>query len=117
MVPIQSPDRALRERLFARFLQDAGSTPGEEVLHALGEPPVQSVREIIGTVHRLSAASESLGQPITVEMMRRELGGVAPATPSPTMVEVVRDAQPFLDLEKVVWDWPDVGARLIEEVR
>ena len=117
VVPIQSPDRALRERLFARFLQDAGSTPGEEVLHALGEPPVQSVREIIGTVHRLSAASESLGQPITVEMMRRELGGVAPATPTPTMVEVVRDAQPFLDLEKVVWDWPDVGARLIEEVR
>ncbi|MHB1311093.1 MAG: DnaA/Hda family protein [Gemmatimonadaceae bacterium] len=117
VVPIQSPDRALRERLFARFLHDAGRTPGEDVLHALGEPPVQSVREIIGAVHRLSAASASQGEPITVELVRRELGGVAAAMPTPTMVPAVQDAQPFLDLEKVVWDWPDVGARLIEEVR
>jgi chromosomal replication initiator protein len=117
VVPIQSPDRALRERLFARFLHDAGSTPGEDVLHVLGEPPVQSVREIIGAVHRISAASASLGQPITVALVRRELGGAQPATPTPVMVEAVQDAQPFLDLEKVVWDWPDVGARLIEEVR
>jgi hypothetical protein len=23
----------------------------------------------------------------------------------------------FLDRERVVWDWPDIGARLIEELR
>ncbi len=117
VVPIQSPDRPLRERLFARFLQDAGRAPGEDVLRVLGEHPVQSVREIIGVVHRLCAASDVQGVPISVEVVRRELGGPAPTMPTPSMVPVIPSAEPFLDAEKAVWDWPDIGARLIEEIR
>ena len=118
VVPIQSPDRALRERLFARFLADAGQPAGEELLHALGEHPVQSVREIIGVVNRLEAAVGALGQPLTVDLVRQELGVAAAAgMPTPRMSRAVRAGQPFLDAEKVVWDWPDAGARLIEEAR
>jgi hypothetical protein len=104
--------------LFARFLTDAGRPADEELLHALGEHPVQSVREIMGVVNRLAAAADSLSRPITVELVRRELGGASsPAMPTPRMVTAVQAGQPFLDMEKVVWDWPDTGARLIEEVR
>jgi chromosomal replication initiator protein len=118
VVPIQSPDRALRERLFARFLADAGHPADEELLRTLGEHPVQSVREIIGVVNRLGSAAEMLGRPVTVELVRQELGGgPVPGRPTPHLVAAVTAGQPFLDAEKVVWDWPDAGARLIEEVR
>lgn len=118
VVPIQSPDRALRERLFARFLADAGHPADEELLRTLGEHPVQSVREIIGVVNRLGSAAEMLGRPVTVELVRQELGGgPVPGRPTPRLVAAVTAGHPFLDAEKVVWDWPDAGARLIEEVR
>jgi len=118
VVPIQSPDRALRERLFARFLTVAGQPAGEELLHALGEHPVQSVREIIGVVNRLHATADAQGRPLTMDLVREELGRVAAASmPTPRVSTAVRAGQPFLDFEKVVWDWPDTGARLIEEAR
>jgi chromosomal replication initiator protein len=117
VVPIQSPDRALRERLYARFLADAGHAAGEDLLRALGEHPVQSVREIIGVVNRLGSAAEALGRPVTVELVRQELGGPVVGMPTPRLVAAVAAGQPFLDSEKVVWDWPDAGARLIEELR
>jgi chromosomal replication initiation ATPase DnaA len=118
VVPIQSPDRALRERLFARFLTDARRGASEAVLHALAEHPVQSVREIIGVVTRLGAAADMRGRELTVDFVRQELGGVtASVTPTPAMMATVPAGQPFLDAEKVVWDWPDAGARLIEEAR
>jgi chromosomal replication initiation ATPase DnaA len=117
IVPIQSPDRALRERLFARFLSDAHRAVGEDVLHALGEHPVQSVREIIGVVARLGVAAEVRGQPLTVEFVRAELGTQAAAPTPPRISLSIPAGQPFLDAEKVVFDWPDAGARLIEEMR
>jgi len=118
VVPIQSPDRALRERLYARFLADAHCEAGEDLLHALGEHPVQSVREIIGVVTRLGAVAEVQGRAITVDLVRAELGGGARVSvPTPRMTAAVPAAEAFLDLEKVVWDWPDAGARLIEEGR
>ena len=117
VVPIQSPDRALRERLFARFLADAHLPAGEDVLHALGEHPVQSVREIIGVVTRLGAATALHGGPLTVEVVRAELGEQAEAASLPRISLAVPAGDPFLDREKVVFDWPDAGARLIEEIR
>ena len=76
------------------------------------------MREIIGAVNRLGAAAESAGRPLTMELVREELGlAVAAGMPTPRLSTAVRAGQPFLDFEKVVWDWPDTGARLIEEAR
>ena len=117
VVPIQSPDRALRERLFARFLADAHRPASEAVLRALGEHPVQSVREIIGVVTRLGAAADLRGSELTVEFVREELGGGSAAAQGPRISMGVPAGDPFVDREKIVWDWPDAGARLIEEIR
>ncbi len=117
VVPIQSPDRALRERLFARFFADANQVVTEEVLHALAEHPVQSVREIIGAVTRLAAAAEVAGQALSVEFVRAELGQQAPPAAAPRVSVSLPLGDPFLDHEKVIFEWPDAGARLIEEVR
>jgi chromosomal replication initiator protein len=117
VVPIQSPDRALRERLYARFLADAGRAANEEVVRLLGEHPVQSVREIIGAVTRLGAAADLHGKPVSVELVRAELGGPAPTARPPRVSGAVAANDPFLDHEKTIFEWPDAGARLIEEMR
>ena len=117
LVEIQPPDRALRERLYARFLSQVEPQPEEGVLSFLAERPAASVREIMGTVNRLVAAADLAGVPLTVDLARAELDG---AGSSPAHAPVSSGAAVdvfFLDDEKLVWDWPDVGGRAIEELR
>ena len=120
VVPIQSPDRPLRERLFARFLGAQGRATDDALLAVLGEPPVQSVREILGVVNRLGAAADATGAPITPQLAREELGLARGTSFAGTRASAPTDSRrdaAFLDHEKIVWEWPDVGARVIEELR
>ena len=117
VVAIQPPDRPLRERLFARYLENAGRAAPDDLLNTLAEPTVQSVREIIGVVNRLGAVADANGVQLTPLMVRTELGMPTPlSVPAVQQSRGTRDAS-FLDPEKVVWEWPDVTGRLIEEFR
>jgi chromosomal replication initiator protein DnaA len=117
VVGIQQPDRPLREKLYARHLSAIEPPPEQGLLAYLADRPAASVREIIGTVHRLVAAADVAGVPLTVQLARTELEGAGSApAPAPTAVRAAVDAF-FLDDEKVVWDWPDVAGRAIEELR
>ena len=113
---IQPPDRALREKLYARYLSLVEPPPEDDLLPYLSDRPAASVREIIGTVNRLVAAADVAGVTLGVELARTELEGVgsAPAQ-APANARAVDTF--FLDDEKVVWDWPDVAGRAIEEWR
>ncbi|HET7458996.1 MAG TPA: DnaA/Hda family protein [Gemmatimonadaceae bacterium] len=133
VVGVHAPDRELREKLFARFLSDEGVVPTPDLLGYLAERPVSSVREVNGVVNRLVAAADVAGVELTLSLAKRELGdaGAGAAAPAaPPTAEMLRapagaesgDATPaldafFLDGEKVVWDWPDVAGRAIEEWR
>jgi len=118
VVPIQAPDRALREKLFARFLAAGGRDHDAHLLALLGEQPVQSVREIIGVVNRLGAAAQAAGMPLDAALVRRELGVVTPFGGVPVVgAGKDRHDPAFMDAEKVVWDWPEVSARIVEEFR
>ena len=77
-----------------------------------------SVREVAGLVQRLLSAADLADAELTLDFAKQELEG-APMAPSPAP-----HAAPganvdafFLDDEKVVWDWPDVTGRIIEELR
>jgi chromosomal replication initiator protein len=117
LAELDAPDRALREKLFARFLAEGGDAPGPELLAYLAERPLTSVRELIGVVHRLRAAAEASGSPVTLEIARRELEPAGATTIAPPAT--VRQAADvfFLDDEKIVWEWPDAVGRLVEEMR
>jgi chromosomal replication initiator protein len=116
VVQMQSPDRPLRELLFARFLRDLGVEPTGEMLAYLADRPVSSVREIIGTANRILASAEVAAVPITLGFIRAQLG---PDDPDAAHAASMRDVADtfFLDREKIIWAWPDAGARLIEELR
>jgi len=75
------------------------------------------VRELIGVVHRLEAVAETSGQTLTLAAARQELEPASAASTAPPVT--VRQAADvfFLDDEKIVWEWPDVAGRLVEELR
>jgi chromosomal replication initiator protein len=117
VVELAAPDRALREKLFGRFLADAHVEASPELLAYLAERSAASVRELMGTVHRVCAAAESLSEPLTLPLAKQVLeAGGGPATLAPTSVRQAADVF-FLDDEKLVWEWPDAASRLVEEMR
>jgi chromosomal replication initiation ATPase DnaA len=118
-VEMQSPDRALREKLYARYLAATEHETGPELLSYLAERPAASVREIIGTVNRLVAAADVAGAPLTLAVARAELDPELSASPRPATPIAVRAAADtfFLDDEKVVWEWTDPSTRMLEEMK
>jgi len=119
VVEMQSPDRALRERLYARYLAATEHEPGAELLSYLAERPAASVREIIGTVNRLVAAADVAGAPLTLAVARGELDPETSSAGRPATPLAVRAAADtfFLDDEKIVWEWTDPSTRLMEELK
>ena len=117
VVELSMPDRTLREKLFNRFLAVANVPVTPELLSYLAERSAASVREVIGTVHRLIAAAESAGSPLTLPIAKQALepAAGAPTTP-PSKVRQAADVF-FLDDEKILWEWPDATGRLVEELR
>lgn len=116
---LQAPDRALRERLAQRWLLEAGHEPAQGLVALLADRDASSVRELSGLFTRLRAAADLAGKPLTLELAQRELGLTrndvtlfASHTHAPGAIDDF-----FLDREKVIWEWPDMAGRLIEEYR
>jgi len=117
VVEIQPPDHALREKLYARFLAASGQPADRVLVDFLSARAVANVPELVATVDRLVKAAEVVGVPLNAAFARKELeaGGIAPA---PLRAVDGREADGFfLDEEKVVWDWPDIAGRAIEDLR
>lgn len=116
---LQAPDRALRERLAHRWLLEAGQEPEQGLVAFLADREAASVRELAGLITRLVAVADVAGRPLTLDMAQRELG----VARTDLSVFSARTQVPgllddfFLDREKVIWEWPDLGGRLIEEYR
>ena len=117
VVEIAPPDHALREKLYARYLAGAGERLDRSLIDYLASRPAASVAEMTGTVDRLLKAAAVVGVPLTASFARKELEGGATA-PAPSKHSNGLDADPFfLNEEKILWDWPDVTGRAIEEFR
>jgi chromosomal replication initiator protein len=119
VVTLQSPDRALRRRLIARWLLESGHEPVPSLVNWLADREMASVRELGGMITRLSAVADLHAGPLTLELARRELDGV-PAVVAPVSslrLEKGKLDDFFMDHEKVVWEWPDLAGRLVEDLR
>jgi len=117
VVEMQAPDHVLRERLYARSLAAAEVRHDRPLVDYLAARAVASVSEITSTVQRLAQAADVVGVPLTASFARKELEGRI-AAPAMAHTGNGHPADPlFLDEEKVIWDWPDVSGRAIEEFR
>lgn len=114
VVEMLAPDRALREKLYAHYLNDVETPERDELIAYLADRQVSSVREVIGIVNRLVAAADIAAMPLILAIAKLELDPTAAAPGAP---DVRTGDSFFLDDEKIVWHLPDLGMRLIEEPR
>jgi hypothetical protein len=92
-----------------------------ELAAYLGSRPAESVRGVHGLLQRVLNAAESRGIQPTAALAREVLEGSTPKPPRrPTMTRtsgVVAPAGGVRSREKMIWDWPDAGDRIVEEWR
>jgi chromosomal replication initiator protein DnaA len=126
-VEIRPPDATLRQRLYRHTLQAVGIAVPSDVLSYLARREADDVREIVAIADELARAAQESGSALTLGLARRLLDEVPVAPPrvparTPAAITpiapVVADVDTFfLDREKTVWQWPELGGRAIEELR
>ncbi|HET6836793.1 MAG TPA: DnaA/Hda family protein, partial [Gemmatimonadales bacterium] len=121
VVDLPAPDREMRHQVLHRALAGKSGTVDADLVDYLGSRPAESVRALQGLLQRVLNAAESKGVPPTAALAREVLEAPAPKPPRrSTGVRtsgIVAPASGARSREKIVWDWPDVGDRIVEEWR
>lgn len=114
VVEIERADPHLRERLCARFLARGGTPPERAVVELIAARATDGVAGLRALVERVQRAAAAAGMPVTAALARADLS----ATPVWLAAVSADIAEPsFLDVERVVWEWPDLADRVVSELR
>lgn len=121
VVELPHPDREIREAIVSRILRDTAGEAEPELAAYLAARPVETVRALQGLVQRVLAAAETENERPSAGLARQVLEG-SPAAPARRTTGhrtsgLLSPAGSLRSREKLVWDWPDIADRLIEEVR
>jgi chromosomal replication initiation ATPase DnaA len=116
LVEVKAPDKTLRERLYTRFLRENGWDDDPDLIRDLANDPVANVREIIGTVNRIVAAAELSGRGHSKSVAMQAAKVTASGAPRRAAKVDPPKETLALDPEKLIIEWPDPSARLIDEV-
>jgi chromosomal replication initiation ATPase DnaA len=116
------PDREIRQRVIERILGEKVERPDPEVAAYLAGRPADSVRAVHGLVQRVLSAAEAQQAKLSAAFARSVLEASPPrpvrrAAPPRSSGLVAPGVGGARSREKMVWDWPDIGDRLIEEWR
>ena len=121
VVDLPAPEREIRQQVIERLLQAKVGAVDPELAAYLGSRPVESVRAVQGLLQRVLNAAESQGATPTAALAREVLEGSVPRAPRKSGAVrtsgVLAPASGVRSREKIVWDWPDVGDRIVEEWR
>ena len=120
VVDLPAPDREMRQHVLQRAFQGKPEAPDAELLDYLGSRPVDSVRALQGLLQRVLNAAESKGLLPSAALAREVLEAPAPKPPrrsAGSRSGIVAPASGARSREKIVWEWPDVGDRIVEEWR
>ena len=117
---IAEPDKELRRSVLERLLTQQHVSLEPALLDYLADRPIDSVRSLTGVVQRVVEAAAAQDAPVTAGLAREVLEG-APAPRRTTGLRtsgiVVSSAGGVRSREKMVWDWPAAGDRVIEDLR
>jgi chromosomal replication initiation ATPase DnaA len=121
VVELPTPEREVREAIVARLLREKAGEADPELAGYLAARPVETVRALQGLVQRVVAAAEAGQQPPSVGVARQVLEG-SPAGPTRRSSGyrtsgLLSPSGSLRSREKMVWDWPDITDRLIEDPR
>ena len=131
VVDLSAPDREVRERIVARELEAKIGEAEPGLVDHMAARPADSVRMLLAHLQRVLNAAEARHVPPTVGLAREVLDGVMPARP----VEATDAGRPrrppgqrssgivaptaggARSREKMVWEWPELADRLLEDWR
>ncbi len=121
VVDLPAPDRELRQRAIERLLGARLDGVDPELAAYIAARPADSMRSALGLVQRVLNAAEAQQAHPTAALAREVLEGPVIRAPRRTGSRssgvLAPTAGGIRSREKMVWDWPDVAARLIEEWR
>ncbi len=114
------PDRPMRAEMVRRLLAVRTVRADADVVDYLAARPADSARAVQGLVNRALAQLDPAAEALTLAVARLAIEGRPPrisqvqavSAPVPSGLDAVLSSR-----EKVVWDWPAVGDRIIEELR
>ena len=119
VVELPAPEREVRQAVIERLLGARYEKVDGELAAYLAGRPAESVRAVQAMVQRLEAAADARHAEPDVALAREVLEGSAPRPPraaSGVRTSGVAGAG-FRSREKGVWEWPNLGERLVEEWR
>ena len=119
---IAEPDKELRRSMLQRLLTQQHVSLEPALLDYLADRPIDSVRSLTGVVQRVIEAAAAQDAPVTAGLAREVLEGAPPPAARRTAGLrtsgiVVSSAGGVRSREKMVWDWPTSGDRVIEDLR
>ncbi|OLC07105.1 MAG: hypothetical protein AUH34_01940 [Gemmatimonadetes bacterium 13_1_40CM_70_12] len=119
---LKEPDRTVKRTVLERLLTGQNVTAEPALLDYLADRPADSVRTLVGVAQRVVGAAVAEDVPLTAGLAREVLEGQSPreaqrAGGFRTSGIVVSSLGGIKSREKMVWDWPEVTDRLIEELR
>ncbi len=130
VVELPPPDTEVRMQVARRELGKSAE-PDPALVDFFVARPADSVRVLLAQVQRVLNAAEARNAPPSVALAREVLDGVQPTPPAeePAAAQARRPASPRTSgivaptaggarsREKMVWEWPELGDRLIEDWR
>ncbi|MDZ4863670.1 MAG: DnaA/Hda family protein [Gemmatimonadota bacterium] len=121
VVELPEPDREVREAIVSRLLRARSGDANAELASYLASRPVENVRALQGLVQRVLAAEDAGEGPLSPGLARQVLEG-SPAAPTRRSMGtrtsgLLSPVGSLRSREKMVWDWPGIADRLIEEFR
>jgi chromosomal replication initiator protein len=126
VVELPAPDQEVRAPLIARELTARLGTVDAQLTEFMSARPVDSVRQLMAQLQRVVNAAEARGVPPTAALAREVLDGVSAESPVESSARrsgprssgiVAPTAGGARSREKMVWEWPELADRLIEEWR
>jgi chromosomal replication initiation ATPase DnaA len=114
-----APDKEVRRSALERLLKQQHVATDTALLDYLADRPADSVRSLTGFVQRVVEAAAAEDAPVTAGLARDVLEGSAMrrTVGARTSGLVVSSAGGVRSREKMVWDWPAAGDRVIEDLR
>jgi chromosomal replication initiation ATPase DnaA len=122
VVELPAADRDLRLAVAARELAERLGVTDPDVAAYLADRPDPSLHTLIEMVQRLAQECEARGVTADLAVARRLFEGDTPARARPARRSrasgvIVSRASGVRSVEKVIWRWPHIADRLIEEAR
>jgi chromosomal replication initiator protein len=121
VVELPAPDAAVRERVLAGDVAARLGAADPALAAYLATRPAESVRAAQALLQRVLDEAATRQVPPTPGFAREVLEGVPPAEPAAVAPQasgiVAPGAGATRSREKTVWEWPQVGERLLEEWR